>query len=42
MSKLEEVNKRIEDTVVDSYKKVEDKFVDAFLTEEDKNNKKGE
>ena len=45
MSKLKEVNKKIEnavvgsykkieDTVVNSYKKVEDKFIDAFLAED--------
>jgi len=31
MNKLKDINKKIEDTVVDGYKKIEDKFVDKFL-----------
>lgn len=42
MSKLVEVNKKIEDAVGDNYQKIEDKFVDTVFTKEDKNNTKGE
>lgn len=34
MSKLKDVNKKIEETVVSGYKKIEDKFVDKFLRRE--------
>lgn len=33
MSKIRELNKKIEETVVNAYQKVEDKFVSTFLAE---------
>lgn len=35
MSKLKDVNKKIEEGVVSGYKKIENKFVDKFLRNDD-------
>lgn len=34
MSKLTEVNKKMEKAVVEGYKKIEDKFIATFLTKD--------